>query len=84
MNSSGPVVDATVVANSTNKDMSTKGSGINQALYRGVANLDSLTAALYPPPARVGVPMLVQLPEDNPWRLREGVKAIIHVLGPNS
>lgn len=84
VNSSGPVVDATVVVNSTNKDLSPKGSGINQALYKAVPNLESLTAALFSPPARVGVPMLVELPEDNLWRVKERVKAIVHVLGPNS
>jgi aprataxin len=83
VNSSGHV-GATVVVNSTNKDLSPNGSGINQALYKAVPHLAVLTATQnHLPPARVGQPMVVELPEDNAWRAREGVVAVVHILGPN-
>ncbi len=84
MNSSGPVLNATVVVNSTNKDLSPNGSGINKALYQNVPNLSALTGSLYSAPARVGEPLLVELPPNNAWRVKERVQAIIHILGPNS
>ncbi len=83
VNSFGAIVGATVVVNSTNKDLSPNGSGVNQALYTAVADLDKLTAREHSPPAGIGVPMLVELPENNAWRQREGVSAIMHILGPN-
>lgn len=69
---------------STNRDLSPKGSGINQAMYKAVPDLEALTAEQFTAPARVGIPMLIELPENNSWRLKEGVRAIVHVLGPNS
>jgi aprataxin len=83
VNSNGHV-GATVVVNSTNKDLSPTGSGINQALYKAVPDLAVLTATQnHVPPARVGQPMVVELPDDNAWRVRECVVAIVHILGPN-
>jgi len=76
------------IVNASNPYFNEGGSGTNQAIHDACNNdrssLRKLTKKRYKiPEAETGVAYPVDLPPDNPLRIKEGVHTVIHVVGPN-
>ena len=74
---------AKFIVNSTNRDMTGKGGGINKALHSAIPQLLTQTQKYFSPPAKVGQVYPVPLPHNSTFTRKEGVCFVIHVYPPN-